>query len=118
MKMIQIKMLSISKLFPQDCLKGKLASIGNLEQLEGSRTGSTTGNALVVIGEAMRNIGVSVSFKEGETDKHTVHLRNVIASLISELKLNHFDLQLNTLTYNIYNSVLVTENNKIYLEIE
>ncbi len=112
-----MKLLSISKLFPDDCLQAKLSMQGNLEQFEGRLTGTTTGIALQVIGEAMSNSGKAIPFKEGTTEKWTENLNRTIASLLCVLQLNHFDLQRKTLTYNINRLVVVTPAGKILTEI-
>ena len=92
-----MKLLSISKIFPDECLQDKLSMQGNLAQFEGRLTGGTTGTALQVIGTAMSNVGVAIPFKDDTTEKRTEHLSRTIASLIDVLQLNHFDLQRKTL---------------------
>lgn len=109
---------NISKLYPLSSYKAKIQEKGNLDDFIGRLLGNTTGSALETISMAMLSPHRVITFSLS-TQQRTKVLASMIKELICSLGLKHLDLREtdNTLTYNIYNKVLV-DNNTVYVEIK
>ncbi len=99
--------LKISKLIPAEMLKSEVGNSGKLSQLNGTRTGDTTGELLIIIGRAMRDGSAQITATSGKELEQKVGMcRHIIDNSLGlhHLKITKRDSKSVTLTYDIYMS--------------
>lgn len=88
--------MKISKMYKAVAIKNFVINQGSIQKLDGRCSGASTGDALFLIGKAMRNPSMPYYLSEScrtvtsNPSAEIQHFADTVLALISELKLDYF----------------------------